>query len=378
VCLGLTFAPLASRSADPYPIYVLLAMTGSGSFFAPSQQQSLRAIEDDVNRHGGIQGRQIKFVIQDDQSNPQVDVSLAAQIFEKHVPLMLGPTLTSQCNAIIPMAVKDGPATWCFTPGPHPPNGGYVFGFGADTSHTADVSLRYLAARGITRVATISTTDATGQDGDRSVEAAAAKEKVTLVAREHFNPTDVSVSAQIARIKGTSPQALVVWTTGTPFGTVLRSLRDVGLDVPVLSTNGNITRAQMKQYGPLLPKELLFPGAAFLDPSSITDSGVKAAVKTFYDGVRAQGGSGPDWGNNDCYDGARLFVEALKKYGLNATPQQIRDYVHSLRNWPGVNGRYDFEKEPQRGLGDDSIVMVRWDAGKDNWIAISKPGGAPL
>jgi branched-chain amino acid transport system substrate-binding protein len=376
LALALSLVPLAARSADPYPIYVLLPLSGSGSFYAASQQQSLRAIEQDVNRHGGIQGRQITFVIQDDQSNPQVDVALAGQIFAKHVPILLGPTLTAQCNAIIPMALKDGPATWCFTPGAHPSAGSYIFGFGADTSHVIDVSLRYLAARGIKRIATISSTDASGQDGDRNIEAAAAKEKITLIEREHFNPTDVSVSAQIARIKAASPQALVVWTTGTPFGTVLRSIRDVGLDVPVLSTNGNITRAQMKQYGPLLPKDLMFPGAAFLDPDQITDKGVKAVVKTFYDGVHAQGGANPDWGNNNCYDGARLFVEALKKYGLNATPQQVRDYIHSLRNWPGVNGRYDFTAEPQRGLGDDSIVMVRWDGGKDNWVAISKPGGA--
>jgi branched-chain amino acid transport system substrate-binding protein len=179
------------------------------------------------------------------------------------------------------------------------------------------------------------------------------------------------------RLKAANPQAIVVWTTGTPFGTVLRAIQEVGLDLPVVSTNGNITYGQMKQYKQFLPKDLWFPGAAFLDPVRLEDKGVIAVVKTFNDGIAAQGGK-PDWGNNNCYDGARLFVEALKKFGPNATPAQVRDYVASVQNWPGINGRYDFVKEPQRGLGDSSVVMVRWNNVTESWTALSKPGGQPL
>jgi hypothetical protein len=73
-----------------------------------------------------------------------------------------------------------------------------------------------------------------------------------------------------------------------------------------------------------------------------------------------------------------LFVEALQKFGPNATASQVRDYVAKLKNWPGINGRYDFVKEPQRGLGDESVVMVRWNPATDSWKALSKPGGVPL
>ena len=237
--------------------------------------------------------------------------------------------------------------------------------------------MRYLKAKGITRIGMISSTDATGQDGDKNIDAAAAEDNVTVIDHEHFNPTDLSVTAQIAKIKTMNPQAIVVWTTGTPFGTVLRAIGELGLDVPVVSTNGNITNGQMKQYAAFLPKELWFPGAAFLDATRLGDKDVTAAVKVFTDGIAAQGGK-PDWGNNNCYDGARLFVEALRKFGPNATGTQVRDYVASLQNWAGINGRYNFVKEPQRGLGDDSIVMVRWNTGTGSWTALSKPGGQPL
>ena len=373
----LTGVPLGAGAADPFGVDVLLPVTGSASFYAVAQQQSLHVIETNVNKQGGIGGRPLKFVINDDQTDAKVDVQLAGQILAKHPAVLLGPTLTAQCNALMPL-VKDGPATWCFTPGPRPPDGGYVFAFGADTSHTTAVSLRYLKAKGITRIGMISSTDATGQDGDKNIDAAAAAGGVTVLDHEHFNPTDLSVAAQLARIKAMNPQAVVVWTTGTPFGTVLRGIADVGIEVPIVSTNGNITYGQMKQYKDFLPKELWFPGAAFLDPSQLADKGVIAAVKVFNDGIAAQGGSKPDWGNNNCYDGARLFVEALRKFGPNATSAQVRDYVAAQQDWPGINGRYNFVKEPQRGLGDDSIVMVRWNAASGSWTALSKPGGLPL
>jgi branched-chain amino acid transport system substrate-binding protein len=369
--------PLGAGAVDPFEINVLLPITGSASFYAVAEQQSLHIIEADTNKRGGIGGRPVKFVINDDQSDAKIDVQLAGGILAKHPAVLLGPTLTAQCNAVMPLVKDAGPATWCFTPGPRPVNGGYVFAFGADTSHTTAVSMHYLKARGITRIGMISSTDASGQDGDKSVDAAAASEGIQLLDHEHFNPTDISVTAQVVRLKAANPQAVVVWTTGTPFGTVLRAIQEAGLDLPVVSTNGNITYGQMKQYKQFLPKDLWFPGAAFLDPVRLDDKGVIAAVKTFNDGIAAQGGK-PDWGNNNCYDGARLFVEALKKYGPNATPVQVRDYIASVQNWPGINGRYDFVKEPQRGLGDNSIVMVRWNNATESWTALSKPGGQPL
>jgi branched-chain amino acid transport system substrate-binding protein len=380
VCLGVTvtLAPLPGRAADPYEVNVLLPLTGSASFYGTAQQQSLHAVEDEVNKGGGIAGRPLKFIIADDQSNPQIAVQLATQIIAKHPPFFLGPTLTAECNAVMPLLLKDGPVTYCFTPGAHPPAGSYIFGFGADTGFLQQAALVYLGAKGIKRIAVISSTDGSGQDGEAKLDEALGKQKtVTLVAREHFAPTDVSVAAQLARIKAANPEAIVVWTTGTPFGTVLRGIKDSGIDLPILTTNGNLTRAQMKQYAPFLPKNLIFPGAAFFDPSTITDRAVRGVVDEFLRELTSQGAK-PDWGNNNCYDGARLMVSALKKFGPNVTSTQIRDYVTQLKGWPGINGMYNFPAQPQRGLDQDSVVMVRWDAAKDNWIALSKPGGAPL
>src|SRR5665213_1311938 len=60
----------ASAADAPIDINVLLSLTGSGTFLGRIHQQTLAVIESLVNKQGGIKGRPIHFVIQDDQTNP--------------------------------------------------------------------------------------------------------------------------------------------------------------------------------------------------------------------------------------------------------------------------------------------------------------------
>jgi branched-chain amino acid transport system substrate-binding protein len=41
-------------------------------------------------------------------------------------------------------------------------------------------------------------------------------------------------------------------------------------------------------------------------------------------------------------------------------------------------GPYDFPAIPQRGVGQSSVVITRWDGAHDQWVALSRVGGAPL
>jgi branched-chain amino acid transport system substrate-binding protein len=270
---------------------------------------------------------------------------------------------------------------FCFSPGVHPDPGSYTFSSSISTNDLIKANFRYWRERGIKRVATITSTDASGQDADRALDAALTlpenKSSFQVVAREHFNPTDISVSAQIAHIKASNAQVLIAWTTGTPVGTVFRGVTEGGLDIPVVTTNGNLNYATMKQYGGFLPKQLYFPGAPVVGPSVVTDRATKAALADYDGGLQALGDK-PDFTPSTDWDPLLLVVSAYKKLGANATAAQMRDYLAKLTGFVGVNGRYDFPKYPQRGLGEEATIMVRWDPAKETWVAVSRPGGTPI
>lgn len=369
--------PAAVRAADPVQINVIVPETGPASFLGKEEVQALQVIEATVNKSGGIAGRPVQFVIQDDASNPQTGVQLLNGVLAKKVPVVLGSSLVAVCSAMTPL-FKDGPFDYCFSPGIHPPKGSYVFSSSISTTELLQASARYFSARGWKRVAIITSTDATGQDAERTIDAAfSATPGEAIVAREYFNTTDVSVAAQMARIKASNAQALITWSTGTPVATLLRGVAEAGINLPVMTGDGNQTYAQMKAYASFLPKELYFAGPPCLAPNQLPKGPVKAAVDAYQAAFKAAGIK-PDIGQSLAWDPALIVIDALKKLGPEATGTQVRDYVNGLKSWAGVSGRYDFSAMPQRGLGLDSAIIERWDPSGETWVGVSKPGGAPL
>jgi branched-chain amino acid transport system substrate-binding protein len=133
----------------------------------------------------------------------------------------------------------------------------------------------------------------------------------------------------------------------------------------------------MAQYAEIMPRELYFPGFASVTPTQIVDPRVRASVQEYDRTLTAQGVK-PEYMQSTSYDPALIIASALRKLGPNANASAIRDYIAQLRGFPGVTGIYDFRTYPQRGLGQNSVIVVRWDHAKNGWTAVSKPGGTPL
>jgi branched-chain amino acid transport system substrate-binding protein len=119
----------------------------------------------------------------------------------------------------------------------------------------------------------------------------------------------------------------------------------------------------------------MFAGVqAFRDPKQVTGP-LRAAIEEYN---KALAPTKPDLGQSLAYDPGMIVVNVLRRLGTNATPKQVRDAILNLRGYVGINGVYNFSTGDNRGLGVGNVVLVRYDAGRDLFVPISKPGGAPL
>jgi branched-chain amino acid transport system substrate-binding protein len=376
---GLLFSAVPSRAADPAPFEInsIASLTGFGAFIGKAQQDTLQRLELSVNRNGGIKGRPIHFTVYDDQTNPQVAVQLVDQILEKKATVLVGPTLTAPCLAVMPLVVGKM-VQYCGSPGVHPAKDSYSYSSSSSTTDQYKAFVLYFRGRGLTRLAVLFPADATGQDADQNLAKVLAlpeNKDVKIVAHEYMNNADISVAAQMSKIKAANPQALIAWTIGTPTGTVLRGVTDAGLDIPMAISGANMTFPVMKQWAAILPKALYFPGVPYL--AGITGSGQqRAAIQAFYDVTKAQGVQ-PDFQTGLIWDPAMLLITALRALGTDATATQIRDYIDKLHDFAGIAGVYDFRDGSHRGLAQKDVIIMRWDAANNNWVAVSRPGGAP-
>ena len=311
-----------AHAADPYKINVILPLTGGAAFLGKGEQQALQLFQSTLNNEGGINGEPLEFVFHDDQTNPQTSVQIANGILAEKPAVMLGSSIVAMCNAIAPL-LKEGPFDYCLSPGVHPAPGSYQYSTSADTHALIEALVRYFRMSGKTKIALMTSTDASGQDAERGFDEVLKlpeNSNIQVVERQRFNPKDVSVSAQIERIKTANPQAFIAWSTGAPIATVFKAVLQAGLDVPIGTTNGNQTYAQMEQYKSFLPKQLYIPTSVFLPHEGMfkLDAKVEEQQKKFHAAFKAANLK-PDNMSALAWDPANIVVEALRKLGTKAT-----------------------------------------------------------
>lgn len=359
-------------------IPVILPMTGPAAFLGKQSKLGLDVAEKFVNSRGD----RIHLAYYDDASNPQVAVQVATQLIAGGARVILGPGLKATCAAVLPLVAK-GPLDYCLSPTLHSPPGSYAFTAGTDTWDLDRAVVRYARLKGWKRIAMLVSTDASGIDaiqGYHEILKERENRDMSLVAELTFNPTDASVTAELVRIKAAHPDLLLAWASGTPVATIFRELNELAFDVPVATGYSNMTYTQMQSMGAYLPKQLYFPVPSAVGSRSADvslDPKVEAALKDF-EAAFASAGLKPDAGVLVTWDPLMLVVRAFRDLGPDATSEQLRNYFMRLKGFAGINGLYDFQKYPQRGLSEKNAFITRWVPDLKSWAIVSRSAGTPL
>jgi branched-chain amino acid transport system substrate-binding protein len=338
------------------------------------------ALQKEVNATGGIDGHPLSFAISDNQSTPSTSVALASQLIHK-VPVLLVGSAASTDKPVDSLAKGNGPVIYDLSPGDHPARGSFVYSASNSTTNQTKAFMKFAESKGWARVAAITSTDGSGQDGWANLQAAAGASHgaVTIVDHETFDPTDVSVTTQLSKIKARNPQALFIWSTGTPLGTVLKGMQQLNmLSTPTMTTNGNANASELKSLSSEIPGQLYFPGAPFEAGSKALPASLSTQVRTFESTMKKAGRALPDEGNALGWDPGLILVSALRKLGVNATASQIHNYISSLTSFAGINGTYNFKDRSivdNRGLTIKSVYIVDWKPSLSNWTDVSSAGG---
>jgi branched-chain amino acid transport system substrate-binding protein len=354
--------------------------TGSASFLGVEEAAALNALAKHVNATGGIDGHQVKFAISDNQSTASTSVSLASPLVSQSPVMMVG-SVTATDKPVDDLANSSGPIIYDLSPGDHPTRGSYVYSSSNSTTNQAQAFINWAKSKGYTKIGVITSTDSTGQDGWTNIQKAvtASNGGVTVTDHQTFDPTSVSVTTQLSQIKATNPQAVIIWTTGTPLGTVLSGMQELDMtSLPTMTTNGNASVSELQRLKGELPAQLYFPGAPFMAGTQFLTGETKTEVEAFDSAMAAAGQKSPDEGDALSWDPGLILVSALRKLGTSATASQIHSYINSLTSFAGINGTYNFTNTSipdNRGLTISSVYITEWNKTQNDWAAVSGPAG---
>jgi ABC-type branched-subunit amino acid transport system substrate-binding protein len=96
--------PLVRAQAEPLRLGVLTPLSGSGGFDGPRMLKAMQAVREEINAAGGLLGRTVEFVIEDDQTNPEAAVRAARKLIDVNkVPVIMGTWASAVTSAVAPV-----------------------------------------------------------------------------------------------------------------------------------------------------------------------------------------------------------------------------------------------------------------------------------
>jgi branched-chain amino acid transport system substrate-binding protein len=356
----------SSDASGPYTFGVVTSQTGGASQLGVGELRGAQLAADYVNAQGGVNGHQIQIESVDDQSQPNQALQQTRNLIAKKVTALVGPSVVANCNAIAPFVKDNGPVDYCLSPGIDA--SGYVWSASARTDALAEETMNYWKSQGITKIAIINTTDASGTDGGRAANEAAQKAGVMVTAQVTYEPAAVSATAQLQQAMAGSPQALVVWATGTPVGVALKGIQQLGIDLPVMTTDGNLAGAFLQRIADYTPKTLLIPATRdfWWETLPKTDPAYELEQQ-YHEAYRKKYNEEPDFGPGVGYDAVLVLAEALK-HATSTSAADIRTAMESIDGFAGVVGTYHMSADDHRGLTVEDVAMVQAENGKFTYV----------
>ena len=234
-----------SLAADPIKIGVAGPFTGGSSSMGVSMRDGVRLAIDEINKSGGVLGRQLVAVERDDEAKNERGVQIAQELINKEKVtatvgyINTGVALASQRffqEAKIPVMnnVATGSViTHQFDKEPE----NYVFRNAAHDSIQAPMIVEEaIARRGFKKVAILADSTNYGQLGRQDLETALKTKGITPVAVEKFNIKDVDMTAQLLKAKEAGAEAVLTYGIGPELAQIANGMTKLGWKVPMVGS----------------------------------------------------------------------------------------------------------------------------------------------
>jgi len=367
----LVLGAFAAQAADPIKIGSVLSVTGPAAFLGDPELKTLQLYVDDINKKGGVLGRQLQLVHYDDGSDANKANGFAKRLLEDDkVDVLVGGTTTGSTMSMVPLAEKSGTpfvslagAVVIVEP---------VKKFVFKTPHTdrmaAEKVFEDMKKRGLTKVALLSETSGFGASGKKETEGVAGKYGITLVANETYGPKDTDMSPQLTKIKTTpGVQAVFVFGLGQGPAIVTKNYKQLGVTLPLYQSHGVASDEFLKLAGPAA-EGVRLPSPAQLIPEKLAANDPQKPIVTAYDkAYKAAYKTDVSTFGGYAYDGLMLAVDAIKRAG-STDKAKVRDALEATKGFVATSGTFNMSPTDHMGLDLSAFRLLEVKGG--DWVIV--------
>ena len=343
-----------AQQNDPILIGATVPITGPLSLTGKQYYNSLMMAQDDINKAGGIGGRNIKIAFEDTQASNSTAVNAFVKLAQETKPSFFFLSSYSTQNLAVSPELKklqmpamyaggadvvaEGGNEWMFRIRP------------ADSVSAAGMVQCALTVLKAKKPGILYIQNDFGQGGAQTAAKRFEAAGVSVVGMEAYGQNDKDFSAQLLSLRGKGADVILIFNYPQDGALVLRQAKMLGFTMPLVTSSAALVPAALQLLSPADLDGVWGVVDAYMDPS------VGGRMKDFVERYKAKFGTDADPYGLAYYDGAMLMAEGMRKVGTDA--KALRDWLAAVKNWQGIGHVYSYDAKGN-GILDLAVVKAK-------------------
>ena len=346
---------VARADGGTIKIGMVLPVTGPAADSGKYALTGAKIALDRVNKAGGVLGKPLEIVTEDDQTtNPGAVLAFSKLAAQSDIVAFLGSIRSTQNHAMAGDILKTGKPV-CFggtDPALTKMGNPWLIRFRPNDSYSGRVIASYgVETLGKKNWAIVHSTDAFGTGGLKAVSAALDKLGAKVAIDQGYPNQSQDFTPVVLAIKSSGADVIgSYFTFDNDLAIFARQLRQLGVTIPWVGSPSTIDAGAVKLAGP-----------ALYGTYGVADYAVdaSAASKEFAALYSAVSKVPPDNYSSWTYDAIGVLAVGINKAG-STDPDKIRSAMLSIKGYQGAEGEYNFD---QNGDGLHGYNIVRNEKG---------------
>jgi branched-chain amino acid transport system substrate-binding protein len=345
----------ASAQGATIKVGMVLPVTGPAAEAGKYALYGAKLALDAVNKAGGVLGKPMELVTEDDQTtNPGAVLAFSKLSSNPEIVAFLGSIRSTQNHAMAPDILKVGKPVMFGGTDPVLTHMGnpWMFRFRPNDSYSAKVIAQYgVETLGKKKWAVVHSTDAFGTSGAKALNESLEKAGATVALDQGYPNQSQDFTPVVLAIKSSGADVIgSYFTFENDLGIFARQLRQLGVTAPWVGSPSIVNVTALKLAGPAL-----YGTYGVADYAEDAGESSKAFGKAYRDAYKVA----PDNQSSWTFDAVTVLALALNKAG-KTDPQAVREAILGIKGHKGAEGEYNFD---QNGDGLHGYNIVKNEKG---------------
>jgi branched-chain amino acid transport system substrate-binding protein len=344
-------------------------LSGVTAMWGVNNANAWRMVFDATNAAGGINGRKIKYIVEDNQYQVPRSVQAANKLINRDgVFMMVANGGTPMNNATMPEQLAKGvPNVFPLTSARsmYEPLNHLKFGLASSyyDQMRAGVKL-FVEQRGKKAICAMSEDTDFGRDVMAGAKDQLAAMHAKLAGETLHKPTDTDFSASVARLHDANCDLILVGGIVRDSVQIISAVRKTGWNVDMLGQAASYDEAVAEVPGGVTEGFYSMTPVLYVAASDSSP-----AVTKFAEDYKKQFGKEPNFAAQIGYTGAQLVVQALKNAGKELTVDSFVTGMESIKDWHDIFGSPPMSFSPTKHQGSNESFLCVVKGG--HWVPVS-------